>query len=261
MFCCLGTLGTDDTTSNRSPSAREKELKGLGRSELIELVLKHEVRIANLERDDLRNRDWISVLQTSLTEVITSKQLLEASNRVLENSHRALEMDVLYFQRRKDDLEMSVRQIMKDVKTLRSEIAAVRSAVRLAPLNHATGCAELIASLQPVMENMQKCLTDPVTMELFMDPVIVSTGQTFERGMITNWIVRGQGVYGIQSKCPTTNQVLRRIDTFLLQNYQIQQLVPLFKELELVVDKAISPVTVAKSHKPRARRMCPVGAK
>lgn len=57
----------------------------------------------------------------------------------------------------------------------------------------------------------------PISLELMIDPVIVSTGQTFERSFIENWIGAGHNT------CPTTQQTLH--NSVLTPNYVLRSLI------------------------------------
>ncbi|GBG69884.1 hypothetical protein CBR_g4711 [Chara braunii] len=57
----------------------------------------------------------------------------------------------------------------------------------------------------------------PITRELMSDPVIVATGQTYERGPIRRWINSGHRT------CPVTGQQLANVD--LLPNYALRHVI------------------------------------
>ncbi|KAF8396779.1 hypothetical protein HHK36_018411 [Tetracentron sinense] len=57
----------------------------------------------------------------------------------------------------------------------------------------------------------------PISLELMRDPVIVSTGQTYERACIENWLEAGHGT------CPKTQQTLS--STALTTNYVLRSLI------------------------------------
>ncbi|KAH1061738.1 hypothetical protein GLYMA_02G234300v4 [Glycine max] len=57
----------------------------------------------------------------------------------------------------------------------------------------------------------------PLSLELMMDPVIVASGQTYERAFIKNWIDLGLTV------CPKTRQTL--VHTNLIPNYTVKALI------------------------------------
>ncbi|KAL8136454.1 hypothetical protein V2J09_002455 [Rumex salicifolius] len=71
----------------------------------------------------------------------------------------------------------------------------------------------------PVIPDDFRC---PVTLELMIDPVIVSTGQTFERSCIQRWFDAGH------KTCPKTNQPLAHTD--LIPNYVLKSLITLWCE-------------------------------
>ncbi|KAK2382336.1 U-box domain-containing protein [Trifolium repens] len=66
----------------------------------------------------------------------------------------------------------------------------------------------------PVIPSDFKC---PISLELMMDPVIVSTGQTYERSCIEKWLKDGHGT------CPKTQQTLT--STVLTPNYVLRSLI------------------------------------
>lgn len=57
----------------------------------------------------------------------------------------------------------------------------------------------------------------PITLDLMRDPVIVATGQTYDRGSISRWIQAGH------STCPKTGQKLAHKD--LISNYALRSLI------------------------------------
>lgn len=57
----------------------------------------------------------------------------------------------------------------------------------------------------------------PLSLELMTDPVIVASGQTYERVFIKNWIDQGLNV------CPKTRQTL--VHTNLIPNYTVKALI------------------------------------
>ncbi|KAI3429092.1 RING-type E3 ubiquitin transferase, partial [Psidium guajava] len=66
----------------------------------------------------------------------------------------------------------------------------------------------------PVIPDDFRC---PISLELMKDPVIVSTGQTYERSCIEKWLEEGHGT------CPKTQQAL--ISTSLTPNYVLRSLI------------------------------------
>lgn len=66
----------------------------------------------------------------------------------------------------------------------------------------------------PVIPDDFRC---PISLELMKDPVIVSTGQTYERSCIEKWLEEGHGT------CPKTQQILA--NTTLTPNYVLRSLI------------------------------------
>ncbi|KAK9029150.1 hypothetical protein V6N11_026273 [Hibiscus sabdariffa] len=66
----------------------------------------------------------------------------------------------------------------------------------------------------PVIPDDFRC---PISLELMKDPVIVSTGQTYERSFIEKWLEQGHGT------CPKTQQTLS--NTALTPNYALRSLI------------------------------------
>ncbi|KAI4334516.1 hypothetical protein L6164_019199 [Bauhinia variegata] len=66
----------------------------------------------------------------------------------------------------------------------------------------------------PVIPDDFRC---PISLELMKDPVIVSTGQTYERSCIEKWLEAGHGT------CPKTQQTLT--STVLTPNYVLRSLI------------------------------------
>ncbi|KAL8116067.1 U-box domain-containing protein 13-like [Apium graveolens] len=75
-------------------------------------------------------------------------------------------------------------------------------------------------SVQAATDRIQKIPEDfrcPISLELMVDPVIVSTGQTYERSCIEKWLEAGHGT------CPKTQQTLSSLS--LTPNYVLRSLI------------------------------------
>lgn len=77
----------------------------------------------------------------------------------------------------------------------------------------------LIKHRSPVIPDDFRC---PISLELMRDPVIVSTGQTYERSCIQKWLDAGH------KTCPKTQQTL--LHTALTPNYVLKSLIALWCE-------------------------------
>ncbi|XP_059666047.1 U-box domain-containing protein 14 [Cornus florida] len=81
------------------------------------------------------------------------------------------------------------------------------------------GDKSLIKHRSPVIPDDFRC---PISLELMNDPVIVSTGQTYERSCIQKWLDAGH------KTCPKTQQTL--LHTALTPNYVLKSLIALWCE-------------------------------
>ncbi|CAO2821492.1 unnamed protein product [Amaranthus hypochondriacus] len=77
----------------------------------------------------------------------------------------------------------------------------------------------MIKHRSPVIPDDFRC---PISLELMKDPVIVSTGQTYERSCIQKWLDAGH------KTCPKTQQTL--LHTALTPNYVLKSLITLWCE-------------------------------
>ncbi|KAJ6317449.1 hypothetical protein OIU76_013063 [Salix suchowensis] len=77
----------------------------------------------------------------------------------------------------------------------------------------------VIKHRSPVIPDDFRC---PISLELMKDPVIVSTGQTYERSCIQKWLDAGH------KTCPKTQQTL--LHTALTPNYVLKSLIALWCE-------------------------------
>lgn len=88
------------------------------------------------------------------------------------------------------------------------------------PVNEASESEKgLIKHRSPVIPDDFRC---PISLELMKDPVIVSTGQTYERSCIQRWLDAGH------KTCPKTQQTL--LHTALTPNYVLKSLIALWCE-------------------------------
>ncbi|XP_010557715.1 PREDICTED: U-box domain-containing protein 14 [Tarenaya hassleriana] len=82
-----------------------------------------------------------------------------------------------------------------------------------------SGNSIMLRHRSPVIPDDFRC---PISLELMKDPVIVSTGQTYERSSIQKWLDAGH------KTCPKTQQTL--LHTGLTPNYVLKSLIALWCE-------------------------------
>ncbi|GAB2276798.1 hypothetical protein Dimus_011513 [Dionaea muscipula] len=78
---------------------------------------------------------------------------------------------------------------------------------------------DLVKYRSPIIPDEFRC---PMSLELMMDPVIISTGQTYERSCIQKWLDAGHKI------CPKTQQTLTSMA--LTPNYVLKSLITLWCE-------------------------------
>lgn len=106
----------------------------------------------------------------------------------------------------------TVLKKIEDFLLKESENIAVLSSVDLPP-HIDEPCVKLNCQL-PVMPEEFRC---PISLELMKDPVIISTGQTYERACIKKWLDSGHGT------CPITQQILS--SPILIPNHVLYSLI------------------------------------
>ncbi|KAF3959604.1 hypothetical protein CMV_015600 [Castanea mollissima] len=118
-----------------------------------------------------------------------------------------------------ENLEESVKKMSMLLKKFENFVQAGYSNMGVSASN---GCSPHCGhqactdqcSQSPVVPDDFRC---PISLELMKDPVIISTGQTYERACIKKWLEGGHGT------CPKTQQILSR--TNLTPNYVLSSLI------------------------------------
>jgi len=104
-----------------------------------------------------------------------------------------------------EKMSMLLKRIKDFVQTQDPEMGAQASATDISPKDNST-C--------PVIPDDFRC---PISLDLMKDPVIVATGQTYERGCIERWLEAGHDT------CPKTQQKLP--SKSLTPNYVLRSLI------------------------------------
>lgn len=87
----------------------------------------------------------------------------------------------------------------------------------------------------------------PISLELMTDPVILATGQTFDRVSIQRWLDSGQ------VRCPMTKQML--YDTKLIPNYALRSLINQWAETNGVELKKPEELTRSRPPKVTSKKL------
>ncbi|XP_071738160.1 U-box domain-containing protein 3 [Rutidosis leptorrhynchoides] len=112
---------------------------------------------------------------------------------------------------------------------LKESIAVEKENVKFNQLDKQTNhISDLVFHIREVMKNLESCKVAngvsipsyficPLSLQLMFDPVIVASGQTYERDSIQKWISNGL------TRCPVTRQTLSH--TNLTENYTVKALI------------------------------------
>ncbi|XP_047310525.1 U-box domain-containing protein 13-like [Impatiens glandulifera] len=111
-----------------------------------------------------------------------------------------------------EKMSMLLKKIKDFVQSENSDLDA-STRIKSNPAS-CSGQAVLSRSITSLIPNDFRC---PISLELMRDPVIVSTGQTYERSCIEKWLEQGHAT------CPKTQQTLA--NTVLTPNFVLRSLV------------------------------------
>ncbi|XP_044482471.1 U-box domain-containing protein 13-like [Mangifera indica] len=112
-----------------------------------------------------------------------------------------------------EKMSMLLKKIKDFVQTENPNLDAPSKEKNLCP-SHGGQASSDRNHKAPVIPDDFRC---PISLELMKDPVIVSTGQTYERSCIEKWLEAGHGT------CPKTQQTLS--GTALTPNYVLRSLI------------------------------------
>ncbi|KAL2323427.1 hypothetical protein Fmac_027806 [Flemingia macrophylla] len=160
--------------------------------------LKKEMAVVYIEEALRSQRDNIEPCKEHVKEIIELLNL--TSNQELLKESIAVEKERLNAEvnKMKGDLE-EMNEIVILVRTLRDYVMR-------------TECSVVNNGL-----SIPPCFRCPLSLELMLDPVIVASGQTYERQSIQKWLDHGLSV------CPKTRQ--RLTHTKLIPNYTVKAMI------------------------------------
>ncbi|KAJ9540790.1 hypothetical protein OSB04_027296 [Centaurea solstitialis] len=180
----------------------------------------------------------------------------------------AIVSEAIRYQVEGSEPSSDTRSKIADLLSLRSNQELLIEAVALENLKENAEQAEKVADVEYIEEmialvtHMHDCFVEmkqsqscspvpippdfccPLSLELMTDPVIVASGQTYERGYIRNWIDLGLTV------CPKTMQTL--VHSNLIPNYTVKALIANWCESNNV--KLPDPAKITSSNKPSSPR-------
>lgn len=119
-------------------------------------------------------------------------------------------------------------QLSSNHELLKESIAVEKEAIKVNQLDQINHITDLVFHIRETMLNIERFKSIngvsvpsyficPLSLKLMFDPVIVATGQTYERDSIQKWINHGL------LRCPVTRQTL--LHTHLIPNYTVKALI------------------------------------
>ncbi|KAL2317387.1 hypothetical protein Fmac_031263 [Flemingia macrophylla] len=184
--------------------------------------------------DNLGNEKSSTIKESIMKQLEGVGQSLEVLENISENlglrSNQEVLIEVVALEKLKEDAEQIentaeaeyIDQIISVVYRMHEHLVTLKQA----------------QSSIPVSVPADFCC--PLSLELMTDPVIVASGQTYERAFIKNWIDLGLTV------CPKTRQTL--VHTTLIPNYTVKALIANWCELNDV--KLVDPIKFKNLNQP-----------
>ncbi|KAD6120071.1 hypothetical protein E3N88_11342 [Mikania micrantha] len=197
---------------------------------LISKIQRCSIKICETEHESLESSS------TTSTSTSTDIQhfMAEIKNLKLEAAAEKLE-DALKFIREQKvpplELIMEITDLLQlstGHELLKESLAVEKDNIKVNQLNQINYIPDLVFHIRETMVNLESFRAIngisvpsyyicPLTLQLMSDPVIVSTGQTYERDSIQNWINNGL------LRCPVTRQTLSHKN--LIPNYTVKALI------------------------------------
>jgi len=167
------------------------------RQSAYEVQLNNELHVSNRE------------LHRVHTDTMRTTERLQAELRekihLLDAKVQSLEQERILIERSEAGLRVAVNQQIRQIEDLKSELAALGEEIRTddsTPVEYFLP-KPLLEKGKATLQQMEEHLTDPVTFELFTDPITLSSGHTFSRQTVyqVERNARGRGF-----RCPVSNR-------------------------------------------------------
>ncbi|KAB2063497.1 hypothetical protein ES319_A10G219800v1 [Gossypium barbadense] len=171
-----------------------------GRPESPDLQLEHDLAIVQKEKDP----------DPAILKRLSDKLQLRTINDLTKESVALHELVIASG----EDLGERIEEMASLLKKLKDFVLTENPEA-----DTSEGEKGLMKHRSPVIPDDFRC---PISLELMKDPVIVSTGQTYERSCIQKWLDAGH------KTCPKTQQTL--LHTALTPNYVLKSLIALWCE-------------------------------
>ncbi|KAI7730466.1 hypothetical protein M8C21_000936 [Ambrosia artemisiifolia] len=181
-------------------------------------------------------RSLESSSSTTSTSILADIQLFteDLKNLKLEPAAEKLEEALIFIREHKVpplELIMEIIELLRlssGHELLKESLAVEKENIKFNQPNQFSYLADLVFHIRETMANLESFKTIngvsvppyficPLTLQLMFDPVIVSTGQTYERESIQSWLNNGL------LRCPVTRQTISHKN--LIPNYTVKALI------------------------------------
>jgi hypothetical protein len=217
MQCFFRSKITPDNNQSDSDSSirRERVLKNIKKHELIKMLISEEEISKVLRANKAENEFTISECRKSAL---------------------ALRNELVDLKQKKETLELAMSILKTETEALKEEMQTMKYDFLSGPGDKSAEFAEMMIAIEPMINNLRKCLSDPIQLDLLDDPVITSSGHTFDNSSLSTWM-------RTRATCPITNMPLRCFwgETRVIKNHTLRQIMPHFKALELAVKNVMHP--------------------
>ncbi|CAN6481090.1 unnamed protein product [Victoria cruziana] len=187
-----------------------------------------DLMLSQLKRTKRRTETQDIELAMDMMVVFSKKDDRNADSAILERLANKLELHTF------PDLQeetSAVKQLAKEVggwaspEMIQQIIDVLNKFKQIAGVKETSGSMEETEDASPPNKCLQKCQSlsipndflCPITLEIMSNPVIVATGQTYERSSIQRWLSSGHRT------CPITRQPLAHLS--LAPNYALRNLI------------------------------------
>ena len=221
MFRCLqSSRVTHDTSSDviarsaeLSSNELSKQCERFNRPDLIRLC-KHlaielqktrtEARYLQASKEDMCRAHAETIRATNLLQT----ELREKSNQ-LGTKMRALEQERLLAERTEKGLRAAVIRQERQITDIRADLSkALSSEIKAEALSSHGGIDTLATLCKQTIDQMEECLSDPVSLDRFNDPVTIESGHTYNRSTLIELAIRSRDLNRIQ--CPISKAWIRK---------------------------------------------------
>lgn len=160
--------------------------------------------------------------------------------RLRDRELAALTEEKAVLVRSEEGLRNAVGRQTREIVFLRNEVETIKSEMgsKHHPTDTESTCVEyftpaiLVQNAKTMLDEMEVCLTDPITFELFTDPVTLPTGHTVDRTVMRDLVAHSRG----RVRCPVSRSVLPYGTEMPGKNIRLADLTELYTRMKANLD-------------------------